>query len=153
MTDSLLLLACALAGNPRRLAAAKRGEVPALFCAMPAQQHTDDDAPAVAAVANARAQRKQPPPQQEEDTHVAIEVCGPGQFKLGTSLVSLRFRYRAEMPGWHRSVAEPRLASVLAQVRTVVLAVTDRLPCQQETLNARARWCVRSCGSWCGRLA
>eukprot|EP01045_Picozoa_sp_COSAG04_P027741 COSAG04_NODE_4124_length_2282_cov_1.806688_2_plen_99_part_00 len=84
---------------------------------MPAQQHTDDDTPAVAAVANARAQRKQPPPQQE-DTHVAIEVCGPGQFKLGTSLVGLRFRYRAEMPGWHRSVAEPRLASVLAQVRS-----------------------------------
>ena len=127
MTDSLLLLACALAGNPRRLAAAKRGEVPALFCAMPAQQHTDDDAPAVAAVANPRSQSKQPPPRQE-DTHVAIEVCGPGQFKLGTSLVSLRFRYRAEMPGWHRSVAEPRLASVLAQVRTVVLAVSDRLP-------------------------
>ena len=92
---------------------------------MPAQQHTDDDAPAVAAVANARAQRKQPPPQQEEDSHVAIEVCGPGQFKLGTSLVGLRFRYRAEMPGWHRSVAEPRLASVLAQVRTVVLADSD----------------------------
>ena len=123
---------------------------------MPAQQHTDDDAPAVAAVANPRAQRKQPPPQQEEDSHVVIEVCGPGQFKLGTSLVGLRFRYRAEMPGWHRSVAEPRLASVLAQVRSSLTALTAVRPfatCQQEPLNARACWCVRSCGSWCGRLA